>query len=168
MDNFTFTIDDADADVDTSNLAKDRYFVWNINRLNPGSMAILNYTLKIKDMQNRDIFDKIISVNDKIDISYKDGLDNEKNETEPSSPQVKLTGKKVENNTNTNTNTNHTNTNKNNTPNANTNKNATDNTTAPTTLPKAGSKILIAITLGVAIIGGFVLYVNYRKLDDVK
>ena len=180
MDNFTFTIDDADADVDTSNLAKDRYFVWNINQLNPGAMAILNYTLKIKDMQNRDIFDKIISINDKIDISYKDSSNNEKTETEPSSPQVKLTGKQVENNTNTNTNKNtninntNTNTNKNknvnNSPNTNTNtnKNATDNTTAPTILPKTGSKILIAVTLGVAIIGGFVLYVNYRKLDDVK
>lgn len=161
MDNFTMTIDDVDADVDISNLAKSRYFTWNIEKLAPGSMAVLNYTLRIKDMQNTDIFDKILSVNEKIDISYKDGIGNEKNETEPSSPQVKLIGKKNEN-TNTNTNKNVSNT-----PN-NTVKNTADNTTAPTILPKAGSKILLAVTLAVAIIGGFVLYINYRKLDDVK
>ncbi len=166
MDNFTMTIDDVDSDVDTSNLASSRYFTWNIGKLGIGETAILNYTLRIKDMQNTAIFDKILSINEKIDISYEDPKGEPKQETENSSPQVKLIGIRVPENTVKNTNTN---TNKPAAPVNNTApKNTADNTTAPTILPATGSRILVAVATATTIIVGFVLYIKYRKLDDVQ
>lgn len=168
MDNFTMTIDDKDEDVDLSRLGDSRYFTWNIPELESGDTAILNYTLRIKDMNNTEIFNKILSINEKIDIIYEDSSGEERTETELTSPQVRLEAvRKDPENTNTNTNTSPNNI-VNNTPNTNiANNNVVDNTTAPTILPKTGSKIMMAILLAMTIIGGFVLYVKYRNLDDV-
>lgn len=130
-----FNIIVSDTAVDTSTISNEGYMTWNIEQLNMGETRVLNYILKVKDMNNKDIVNQITSVNEKIELTYTDENKETKTSTGTTSPSVQL----IE-----------------------------DTTTAETVLPKTGSRIILSIVIGAVCIVGIVLYINYRKLDDVK
>lgn len=148
-----FKIIVTDPNVDTTAIDNGGYMMWNIDQLNIGETRTLNYTLKVKDMNNKDIVDQITEINDKIELTYTDENKETKTSTGTTSPSVKLVADVVQaNNTSTN----------------NVVQSSKDNTTVSTVLPKTGSKIALTIIIGTICIVGIIIYINYRKLDDVK
>lgn len=72
IDNFNFkyvaspNIGEVSQEVDTS----DNSITWNIELLNAGEVATLEYTLTLKDDYNKEIVDKILPTNTNVDIDY--------------------------------------------------------------------------------------------------
>lgn len=64
--------------------------VWNIGELKGNETTSLKYKLKIKDINNEELIDKVISTNEKIVLDYKDSNDESYNVILDSSPQIKL------------------------------------------------------------------------------
>ncbi len=89
IDNFDFayvespTLGDVTVDIDkTTNC-----ITWTIPELDAGETVSLQYKLTLKDNFNRDILDKILPTNEKVDITDDQGDD----ETSSVSPKVKVT-----------------------------------------------------------------------------
>jgi len=64
--------------------------VWNIGELKGNETTSLKYKLKIKDINNEELIDKVISTNEKIVLDYRDSNDESYNVILDSSPQIKL------------------------------------------------------------------------------
>ncbi len=67
-----------------------RSITWNISKLNPKEVATVRYSLKLKDMENHEIMNKIIPTNEKVDVSYTDYQGKQLKITLEESPKVEL------------------------------------------------------------------------------
>lgn len=142
---------------------KTKKIEWNIENLKGNEEASLKYKLKIKDMKNEDLLNKVISTNDKVEISYEN-LDAKICEAKLlTSPSIKLTEikeetpKKEDNNDN--------NENKDNNKNNEEDK-SQDTTIAAGNLPYTGLEIGIGLFIGLFLIMGIFTYTKYKKLKD--
>lgn len=117
------------AKIDTTNNS----ITWNIPELASGQTATVQYKLKLKENFDSSIINKILNTNQKVDIDYT-SLDGKKQtKTSDISPKLKLTEPPV----------------------ASTPKTATPTTTAPVSLPKAGSITLIGFSIAIV---GLLIY----------
>ena len=63
---------------------------WDIGTLKGNETATLRYKLKIKDMQNEELLNKVISTNEKVVLTYKDVDNKDYTVTLSSSPKIQL------------------------------------------------------------------------------
>ena len=148
IENFDITF--SDESVDTTNLNDGNYIVWNIGDVQGNRTVNLQYTLKIKDMKNESLLNKVISISEKTELTYIDKLNEEVKEETTSSPRIQLTQIEQQEQT---------------TPNVDNNEES-DDTVAEGVLPQTGIRTVIGIIFGVFVLGIFIL-VKYRKLKDV-
>ena len=85
-----FTISFSDENVDITNLKNDGYIVWNIGNLEGNKVASVQYTLKINNMKNVKLLDKIIAISEKTELSYTNYIDEQTTIISTSSPKIKL------------------------------------------------------------------------------
>lgn len=100
IDNFNFeyvaspNIGEVSAEVDTT----DNSITWNIELLKEGEVATLSYKLTLKDDYNKEIINKVLPTNTKVDITGKyDGED--VSNTSDVSPKVKVLYEEIKDNT---------------------------------------------------------------------
>ena len=97
IDNFTISVSEKYKDnVDTTKLLTDGYIIWNAGKIETESDKVLEYSIKIKDMKNKDILNKTVSTNEKANIEYNNYLEQKVSETLSSSPKIKLSEIKEE------------------------------------------------------------------------
>lgn len=72
--------------IDTEN----KTITWDIGTLRGDEETSLKYKLKLKDMNNQQLLNKVISTNEKVILTYEDSQDKEYTVTLSSSPQIKL------------------------------------------------------------------------------
>jgi len=94
LENFDITFDDEG--IDTIDLLNNKYVVWNIGDLAGNETASLKYTLKIKDMKNEGLLDKVLQTNEKTEMAYINDLGVETTISSTSSPKIKLSEIKEE------------------------------------------------------------------------
>lgn len=129
---------------------------WDIGTLKGNEVATLKYKLKLKDMNNEELLNKIISTNEKVVLSYNNTEDKSYEVILDSSPKVKLEEitdgqedkEKEENNINSKTENG---------------TNQKDNTLADRTLPNTG-KVLIAWTMAIVAVSAVIAHIRYKKL----
>lgn len=143
---------------------KDGYITWNIKKIENNETIILEYTIKIKDMKNKELLDKIISISEKVECSYKDYTEKTILETLQDSPTIKLTQKEENDKTKNETDNKKENVPSNNIKDNNVNK---DETTAKGELPYTGvgTTVICILTLTIFTI---VSYKKYNSYKDVK
>ena len=130
IDNFNFeyvaspNIGEVTQEVNTN----DNSITWTISELKEGETATLSYKLTLKENYNKEIIDKVLPTNTKVDITGKDtdGKTYEKSSTD--SPKVKVLYTVLE-----------------------------DNTIANTVIPQAGEDISIAFVIVVSIVAVIVI-----------
>lgn len=133
---------------------------WNIGTLQGNKIAILKYKLKLKDMGNKELLDKIIPTNEKIEVTYKDYELKEHKLDLTDSPKVKLCLiEKNENNKNDAINKDD----KENNPN-----NTTDTTIASGKIPQTGTKIEAIIIITFIILAIAYTYIKIKKYKDIR
>ena len=111
---------------------------WNIGTVKDLEVASVKYKLKLKDMNNTNLLDKVIATNEKVVLTYKDAQAADYTVTLDSSPKIKLTEQKEE-----------------------------DDSVATTKIPKTGIKSAIVVVIGVAAIGGAIFYTKYNKFKNI-
>jgi len=102
---------------------------WNIDVLKGNQVATLKYKLKLKNMQNTGLLNKVISTNEKVVLDYKDSKDEGKNVILETSPKISLVEKAK----------------------VSTENNGKDNTVSPKELPKTGNALTIIIPCAILI-----------------
>lgn len=119
--------------------------IWEIPELKSGETAIIEYKLKLKENFDKNIIDKIINTNEKLDLSYTDFYNKTNTKTSDISPKIKLTEEKQNE------------------------ENSTPQNSVveklPTTLPKAGTNTffgIILITIIIAIAFG-IKYITVKN-----
>ena len=130
IDNFNFeyvaspNIGEVTQEVNTN----DNSITWTISELKEGETATLSYKLTLKENYNKEIIDKVLPTNTKVDITGKDtdGKTYEKSSTD--SPKVKVLYTVLE-----------------------------DNTIANTVIPQAGEDISIAFVIVVSIVAAIAI-----------
>ena len=129
-----------------------RSIEWNIGTLNGNSTATLRYKLKIKNMKNKEILNKIIATNEKVVLTYTNTEGKQYTATLSNSPSIKLTEIKEENNDKTN----------------NVADKNTDNTTAKNPIPQTGANYFVLAVIPIAMI--IAIYLNKKKNEykDIK
>lgn len=120
---------------------------WNIETLKGDEVATLKYKLKIKNMKNSNLLNKIISTNEKVVLTYKDINLKDYTVTLDSSPKIQLS-EVNENSENS--------------------IKEKDNTTAKTILPKTGKGIAILGVIALVVVLGVAGAAKYYKYKDVK
>lgn len=116
---------------------------WQINTLKGNEVASVKYKLKLKDMKNTDLLNKTMATNEKVVMTYLDKAGENYTVTLTSSPQIKLTEVKEQNK-------------------------STDNTVAGGKLPKAGTNIIIAISILGLLAIAILIYAKYHSYHDIK
>jgi len=94
LENFDITF--SDESIDTTKLSDSNYIVWNIGDIKGNNTVNLQYTLKIKDMKNEELLNKVISTSEKTELTYINYLDTETTAVSTSSPKIQLTEMKEE------------------------------------------------------------------------
>lgn len=90
-DNFEFSyVGDPSAGTVTPTIDENKTITWNMETLNPGETATLKYKLKLKDMNNSGLINKVIATNEKVVLKYKDTKDTEHTIVLDSSPKIEL------------------------------------------------------------------------------
>jgi len=90
-DNFNFSYVGKPSVGNVSNLnVENRNIIWNIGLTE--KEATLQYKLKLKNMANKDILNKIISINEKVELLYENEQGNKTNVTQTSTPKIRLAG----------------------------------------------------------------------------
>lgn len=125
---------------------------WNINTLKADEIATLKYKLKIKDMKNKNLLNKVIPTNEKVILTYKDINSKDYTVDLSESPEIQLIETKGESVGN----------------NIDTGKKKEDTTVAKGELPKAGLSITIIFGIFLIIILSIAIYCKYRTYKDVK
>lgn len=92
--NFDITV--SDKNIDITELENNKYIEWNIGDLAGNETVNLRYTLKIKNMQNEEILNKVLSTNEKTEMTYINHLNAETSISSNSSPKIQLTEIKEE------------------------------------------------------------------------
>ena len=129
---------------------------WNIGTLEGNKVAILKYKLKIKDMKNKELLDKVIATNEKVEVTYKDYELKEYMVKLTDSPKVKLSAIKQEENKANNVNGN------------NKENNTIDTTIASGEIPQTGARIEAIIIIAFVIMIILFTYLKIKKYKDVK
>lgn len=88
LDNFDLIIENEK--VDKSKLKDHSYISWDTGDIESLKTAVLKYSLKIKNMDNKDILDKELKINDKVELTYTNYLDSDKTISLITHPSVKL------------------------------------------------------------------------------
>ena len=138
-----FTISFSNENIDTTNLKKDGYIVWNIGDVEGNTTASLQYTLKVKNMKNVKILDKVIATSEKTELTYINYLDTETTVVSTSSPKVQLT--EVKNVVPTE---------------------PQDTTTAPGKIAQAGISDTLTFVIFAVVAIGIIGFVKYKKLYE--
>lgn len=120
-----------------------RAITWNIETIKAEEVANVQYKLKIKDMENKQLLNKVIATNEKVVLSYQDKNSKNYKTILTSSPQIKLTEEIIK-------------------------KETTDNTLATGKLPKAGINFIIMISTGGIALLSILIYLRYRSYKDIK
>ena len=141
LDNFEIEFIDS-TNLDITHLDTEGYVIWNIGTLETANTATLEYTLKIKNMNNEELIDKEITISDRVELSYTDYLGEVKEAETESSPTLELT----RNSSDTN--------------NGGQNSNQDDDTTAETIFIIS----IIALLTLIIIIG----LIKLKKVKDIK
>ena len=90
-DNFEFSyVGDPSAGTVTPTIDENKTITWNMETLNPGETATLKYKLKLKDMNNSGLMNKVIATNEKVVLKYKDVEDVEHTIILDTSPKIEL------------------------------------------------------------------------------
>ena len=142
---------------------------WDIDSLKGDEVATLQYKLKIKDMKNDELLNKVISTNEKVVLTYQDIDAKEYTVDLTSSPKISLTEIKDENNNQNNNNNNDNNVVTDNSGNNNGTDKTTikDKTTADGKIPQTGESMLIGISIVAVIIGTVCIYIKSRRYRDI-
>lgn len=157
VDNFDITISENNVSkVDTKELETNRFITWNIGKLAGNKAETLEYALKIKDMNNKDILNKVLPTNEKVVLTYKDNNSKDYTLTLESSPKVQLSQIKEDNGVKEPNNNN------------NVKPNGTDNTIANGGLPQTGVGITIGCSIIAIIIVSVLCYKQYCSYKDIK
>ena len=160
IDNFGFScVENPNIGTATESInLESRTITWDIGTLRGNEIATLQYKLKIKDMKNTSLLNKIISTNEKVVLTYKDEENTSYTVELVSSPKIRLSDGKNES---SNEGGNNIHSNPSNT------KGKTDPTLATTILPNAGLGIALTATIiGVVVIAVYA-YGKHRKLKDI-
>ena len=124
---------------------------WTIDELQPGESATLRYKLKLTDMNDESLIDKVISTNRNVMITYEDDENNSKSAEVTTSPSVSLKRIPAESPTPSSSQT----------PNP-------DNTTSNEPLPKTGfTKVVGAFIISFATIS-LTIYLRSKKFKDIQ
>lgn len=118
--------------------------------LKGNEVATLKYKLKLKDMKNEELLEKVIATNEKVVLTYTDLESSEKEVVLESSPKIKLTKivvKQIENNEDE----------------KNKGKKNDQTISKDKTLPNTGKIVLIWI-IGVIAISAVVANIRYKKI----
>lgn len=150
INNFDITFNNSN--IDTSKLLSEKYIVWNIGDLLGNKTTSLEYTLKIKDMKNSILLNKILTTSEKTDLSYINYLDTQTTISSTSSPKIQLSQIK-ESSENATPPTNETN---------------NDPTTAPGKLPYTGENVAILFIMALLIISTLIIRKKYIYYKDIK
>ena len=126
---------------------------WDIGTLKAGSVATVRYKLKIKDMKNKALLNKVLSTNEKVILTYSDNKNIGYNVVLDTSPKIQLAEIEKQNNINIDKN------------NKKINGIKKDNTTAKGRLPQTGESLTIFIVFGLCVV---VLIVLYKKVNNYK
>lgn len=159
LDNFTFEyVGSPSLGTVTPNIDNEiKSITWNIDTLKGEEIAILKYKLKIKDMQNEALLNKVISTNEKVVLDYKDAEEGEYQVILTSSPKIKLIEKqevpingnddnKVENNTN---------------------QESEDDTVSPNVLPQTGKTMTIIFGITIITTIGIIAIIKHKKYKEI-
>ena len=140
-DNFEFSYEgDGSIGTKTDSIdAETNTITWNIGTLKGDEVATLRYKLKLKDMNNSALLEKVISTNEKVVLTYKDNENKDYTVILDSSPKIKLT-----------------------------NEEKVDETIASVILPKTGKDIMIYGVIAVVAIIGLLAAKKYYKYKDIK
>lgn len=129
---------------------KDKTISWDIGTLKGNEVATLIYKLKIKDMKNTELLNKIIATNEKVELTYKDIEDKDYKVILTSSPKIQLAEVKEGEKPN------------------NTNTQGKDNTVASGKIPQTGENIIIFTICTLVLAIGIFIYARYNKYKDIK
>lgn len=144
---------------------------WYIDSIKGNENATLRYKLKIKDMNNKELMNKVISTNEKVIVSYTDKEKKDYTVTLSSSPKIRLTKRNATAEPTTQPTTNPTrNPSTGNSSNGGTtrgNSSIKDPTTAEGKYPYAGAQIILIGLLGTLVVS-IIIYVKYSSYKDVK
>ena len=140
MENFEFSYvgDPSIGTVSTSIDNETKTISWDVSSLEYGNTATVRYKLKLKDMNNEKMIDRVIATNEKVVLTYK--VDKEYTVVLDSSPKIKLS-KKVEENTE-----------------------KQDDSVSPNKLSKTGELSVFIVGVTIAIVA-VVAYRKYRKMN---
>lgn len=100
MNNFTFSCVDnpnigtVSDSIDTNT----KTITWNIGTIKDEETATLKYKLKLKDMNNEQLLNKVVSTNEKVVLTYKDKEEKDYSVVLESSPKIQLVEKVDESN----------------------------------------------------------------------
>ena len=88
LDNFEISFENENVDI--SHLADEGYAVLNFGDIKVNETATLKYKLKIKDMKNAELVDKVLAVSEDKQLDYLNYLDKETTVILKDSPKIKL------------------------------------------------------------------------------
>lgn len=74
----------------SSEIASDNTITYTTSELKGNESVVISYKLKLKDLNNSTLLDKVISTNEKVVLTYVDGSNKDHEVTLTSSPSVKL------------------------------------------------------------------------------
>ena len=145
MNNFDYSF--VSKSIGTVSNIKDNKIVWSIDKLDTNGVATLQYKLKVKNITDETLLNKIFKTNERVDISYN--IDKTYTDSLTSSPQVRFVVEetnKSEENIPTDVPSN-----------SNNNKDNVVN-------PETGDNIIIYVILGLLLISGSI--VTYKKVVE--
>jgi len=94
IENFDITFENEK--VDTTKLSDSNYITWNVGDIEGNKTVRLQYKLKIKNMKNEELLNKVISTSEKTEIKYVNHLGAETTAVLTSCPKIKLSEIKEE------------------------------------------------------------------------
>lgn len=151
LENFDISFEE-NANIDISTL-EEGYITWNVGNLENGKSSEIHYTLTMKNIEKSELLNQEIPITDKVEVSYVNYADTQKNATITTSPLIQLIEKEEIEEPNANQNTN--------TP-------ATDDTVAPGTIPQAGATMTIWLGVSLVLFTAIIGYMKLRKMKDIQ
>lgn len=145
-----FDIEVENDSIDISKIKDDKYFIWNIGTIEADKDVSIKYTLKIKDMKNKDLLNKEIATNEKTELIYVDSAEKEITALLESSPKIKLVEITADNNINQKE------------------DETNDTTVAPGNLPNTGIKNMIIFSIIATISLSIYSHHKNRLYKDIK
>ena len=150
-----FDIEISSSNIDASKLESEGFIQWSIDNIEANKSATLEYKLKIKDMNNTELLNKIIDIGEKAEITYTDYADLEQSKELTNSPKIQLVEVNETDNQTSDTNIPKT-------------DDKEDLTVAPGTLPYAGVGTTIITVIEILVICAIIACKKYNKLSDIK